>query len=77
MINTHEILPSGEYDSVAVGMCKGTNEEYTTSSFNSAGYYKWRSRSATIQECLPNLNNEDREFLISGISPEGWKELFG
>lgn len=75
-MSTHEILPSGEYDSVAVGICRATNKEYTTSAFNSAGYYKWRSKSATIQECLPNLNKEDREFLISGLSPKGWKLLF-
>ncbi len=75
-MTNHELLPSGEYDSVAVGICRGNNKEYTTSAFNTAGYHKWRSREALIQDCLPNLSQEDREFLISGISPEGWKELF-
>ena len=28
------------------------------------------------QNAFPNLNREDREFLISGISPEGWETKF-
>lgn len=26
-----------------------------------------------IQDIIPNASDADREFLISGISPEGWK----
>jgi hypothetical protein len=29
------------------------------------------------REAFPELAKEDREFLISGTSPEGWKMLFG
>lgn len=32
---------------------------------------------AFAQNAFPNLSAEDREFLISGTSPEGWKILFG
>ncbi len=28
------------------------------------------------QNAFPDLSLGDREFLISGTSPEGWKELF-
>jgi hypothetical protein len=28
-----------------------------------------------IQEALISVSDEDREFLISGVSPEGWKQL--
>ncbi len=31
---------------------------------------------ANIQEAMPNLPAEDREFLISGVTPEEWVELF-
>jgi hypothetical protein len=27
-----------------------------------------------IQDAFPNLSNEQREFIKSGISPDGWKE---
>ena len=30
-----------------------------------------------IQDAMPSVSAEDREFLISGTSPEGWKEVFG
>ena len=30
-----------------------------------------------IQVALPELNADDREFLISGFSPEGWDEIYG
>lgn len=29
-----------------------------------------------IQEAMPNVSANDREFLISGISPQGWSNLF-
>lgn len=29
-----------------------------------------------IQEAFPNMSADDREFLISGTSPEGWAKLF-
>jgi hypothetical protein len=32
---------------------------------------------ALIQNAAPNLSAEDREFVISGITPEEWKEAFG
>jgi hypothetical protein len=29
------------------------------------------------QEAMPSLSTEEREFIISGISPAGWKKAFG
>lgn len=29
-----------------------------------------------IQDAFPYLSADDREFLISGMSPEGWDETF-
>ena len=29
-----------------------------------------------IQDIVPNLSKEDREFLITGITPKEWNELF-
>jgi hypothetical protein len=31
----------------------------------------------SIQNCFPNLSADDREILLSGISPNHWNELFG
>ena len=30
-----------------------------------------------IQQIVPTLSSEDREFLISGITPEEWHKIFG
>jgi hypothetical protein len=30
-----------------------------------------------IQTAFPSVSVDDREFLISGYSPEGWKKIFG
>ena len=30
-----------------------------------------------IQNVMPQLNSEEREFLISGITPKEWDEYYG
>lgn len=30
-----------------------------------------------IQDAMPNLTAEQREFLMTGITPEEWEALFG
>ena len=36
----------------------------------------WRN-GGLIQEVMPHLNAEEREFLISGVTPEEWEGAFG
>lgn len=33
---------------------------------------KWRATRALVQNVFPNLNNEEREFIMTGISPADW-----
>jgi hypothetical protein len=30
-----------------------------------------------IQDAMPNLSDDEREFLMTGITPQEWEELFG
>lgn len=30
-----------------------------------------------IQNAMPNLSAEDREFIMTGITPEEWNSIFG
>ena len=30
-----------------------------------------------IQDAFPNLNEEQREFILSGITPQEWNDTFG
>jgi hypothetical protein len=38
----------------------------------------WASGAgALIQDAFPELNADQREFLMSGATPEKWEEMFG
>ena len=37
---------------------------------------RWQSGRELIQNVFPNLSPEQREFLMSGATPEEWDELF-
>lgn len=37
---------------------------------------RW-NRGELIQNAMPELSADEREFLISGYSPEGWRQAFG
>ena len=39
------------------------------------GMRLWRA-GVVIQNAFPNASADDREFLITGITPEEWKEMF-
>ena len=36
----------------------------------------WR-KGMNIQDAFPMLNADEREFLMTGITPEEWDDLFG
>lgn len=38
-------------------------------------YAAWEA-GAFIQDAMPNVSAEDREFIISGITPEEWNAVF-
>lgn len=37
----------------------------------------WRRGGVLIQDAMPQLSADDREFLMTGIIPEEWAEEFG
>lgn len=36
----------------------------------------WKN-GTLIQNAMPNLSADDREFLLTGTTPEEWKSIFG
>lgn len=36
---------------------------------------KWKA-GMLIQEAMPNVPPDDREFIKTGVTPEEWKEVF-
>jgi hypothetical protein len=57
------------------GKCVFTGEEHSVT-LPTDGVQKWLN-GELIQRARPNASAEDREFLISGISPNGWSKMFG
>jgi len=39
-------------------------------------YFNWKNGDL-VQRAFPQLNSEEREFIVSGITPKEWKEVFG
>jgi hypothetical protein len=60
---------------IVKGNCVFTGNEYQCE-VPFEGLKKWQE-GELIQAALPNVTADDREFLISGISPAGWKSTFG
>ena len=57
------------------GKCRVTGKQWTVS-VPGQELHQYR-RGKHIQVAMPSLSAEDREFLLSGISPEGWDQYFG
>jgi hypothetical protein len=58
------------------GPCVVTGKEYSLV-VTLEGVIAYFALGAHIAEAFPELAREEREFLISGTSPEGWKQLLG
>jgi len=64
-----------EHTYTFTGPCVVTGKEYSVT-VKAESLNKYR-RGAFLQEAFKELSRDDREFLMSGISPEGWDKTFG
>lgn len=69
-----EVVPLGLSQVRITGPCVVTGKP-TSVIADRAGLQRWLSGSY-IQDAFPDMPMSDREFLISGTSDEGWKQLF-
>lgn len=37
---------------------------------------RWARGGALVQECFPNLSPPEREFILTGITPDEWTAAF-
>ena len=37
----------------------------------------WMEKGMNIQDAFPMLGDDEREFLLTGLTPEEWDDLFG
>lgn len=40
-------------------------------------YIQWKRGNATIQDAFPNLSADEREFILTGFSGEGFDQYLG
>lgn len=43
---------------------------------NPEDFLAWENNLGSIEELMPYLNDVDREFILSGMTPDEWKEAF-
>ena len=43
---------------------------------NPEDFLAWENNLGSIEELMPYLNDADREFILSGMTPDEWKEAF-
>lgn len=58
------------------GRCIVTGKSYSVV-VPLSGAIDYFGRGRNIAEAFPDVPKPEREFLISGTSPEGWTQLFG
>tara|TARA_R110000744_G_scaffold158684_1_gene274671 strand:- start:348 stop:584 length:237 start_codon:yes stop_codon:yes gene_type:complete len=56
------------------GQCNATHGEYSIE-VPTEGFARWQA-GTLIQVALPDLSEDGREFLVSGLTPAEWDQLF-
>lgn len=72
--NYTELFKDGRQFYKFTGPCVVTGKPYSVT-VPAEGLWDY-NHGKHMQEAFPLLSAEDREFLISGTSPEGWEETF-
>lgn len=70
----HAVSQYDETHYRAVGTCPITGKQWDLV-VPKEGYDSW-TKGLLIQHALPHLSSEERELLISGITQDGWVQLF-
>ncbi len=69
-----KVMENGEQMYIYTGKCVITKKEVVVK-VPAEELFAYR-QGALIQDAFPNMSKDDREFLISGISKEGWDKTF-
>jgi hypothetical protein len=70
----NETFENGNHLYIFTGPCHITGKSVTVK-VPADGLFAYR-QGAFIQDAFPDLSKDDREFLMSGISKEGWDKAF-
>ena len=64
------------YERLSNQTTKLTRDKYSVF-VSSKGLYLWQTEGWFIQNALPELSADDREFLLTGMTPAQQKALYG
>ena len=64
------------YERLSQTTTKLTRDNYSIF-VSSKGLFRWQTQGAMIQDALPELSADDREFLLTGMTPAQQKALYG
>lgn len=67
--------PRNPLNTIVTGRCYVTGKPHSVS-VPTKGLTEWLN-GVLIGDAMPAVNKDDREFLLSGTSPEGWEKMFG
>lgn len=70
-----EYTSDGEHFYVFTGPCMMTGKDHTVR-VPGPGLNQWRN-GKHIQDAMPDVSPGDREFLMTGTSPDAWDAIFG
>jgi len=72
-------LGAGEYIVTCKEPIKGYTSTFTVTADQAVRILAWHTGRdpRMLQEILPDLTDDERELLLSGISGKHWDELFG
>lgn len=76
MASRHDATLQQDGTLTITGRCPISNKEWRLEGLEVDAYNRWRS-GELIQDAFPRLAKDQRELLISGVTPEAWEQTFG
>ena len=72
----HYTTDNGDGTLTIEGTCPITGKDWSLVA-PTTPYEKWINRDLLIQEAFPGFTPAQREMLMTGITAEGWAQMFG
>lgn len=70
------IINNGDGTLRLEGVCPISGATWALDGIDAYSYNRWKTAEALIQDAFPGLSTDDRELLITGITPDAWESLF-
>jgi hypothetical protein len=71
----YEFYPDGTAVIIRYSPCSGKFNK-ATMKMTEDRYMVWKSGLGLIQDIFPHLDKEEREFILTGYTPEDWEKMF-